>query len=665
MNNPMRPTGLVFNRDATVTVGKEISDVQEREFSLELDRLAPAGGDASAKPKLRATISSPTVVPRFFGREKLIHTADAVDLSRAVPDGLPMHVNHDAGQFIGRVRNVKLEGDKLRGELDFSPHRPDAAIIESEVRDGYQGAMSIRYRILEHKDIAGSDLVEVTRWMPLEASIVTVPADASAGVGRTMARDDGDATGGGADAGSGGAEEGARAENARQAEIRARFAPWLDRGPAVHALLERALGDVSVSADRAATGLLDLLGADAAPLGGDFDQGARGGITTEGDRTAMRATAGRDAGEKFHEAAVASILVRAGVGSEEDQEISRHVPYASYTLRELCREALRIQRRERAWQSPMDMVGDSFERAVGVLSHGTGDYPGVLYDTVNKQAMRGFQEAPATWRVWTRNGAAVDYRTAQRVATSEITDLEQIVENEDYPLLDQSDVREPITVHKYGGRIGITREAIVNDDLALLTRKPIGLGQAAQRVPGDLAYNILINGTTNTLNQDSKALFHADHNNYVAPGSGAAPTVTTVNAARVAMGLQTGPQGATLGIIMAFLLVPLELEDTARILQMAEYDPAGTAGTLTPNTVRNNFVTVADHRLSTADAAAWYVAGNPNQYDTVEVAFLNGRQAPTLETNRAWSRDGVEWKVRLDVGASPLDFRALYKNDGN
>ncbi|MDP4849954.1 MAG: hypothetical protein NWQ95_06365 [Verrucomicrobiales bacterium] len=92
--------------------------------------------------------------------------------------------------------------------------------------------------------------------------------------------------------------------------------------------------------------------------------------------------------------------------------------------------------------------------------------------------------------------------------------------------------------------------------------------------------------------------------------------------------------------------------------------PSATASS-GDNIWRAALTPVFDARLDANDPAAWYLAGNPGQFDTVEVAFLDGQQAPYLEERDGWNVDGVEYKVRIDAVAKALDFRALYRNDGN
>ena len=51
-------------------------------------------------------------------------------------------------------------------------------------------------------------------------------------------------------------------------------------------------------------------------------------------------------------------------------------------------------------------------------------------------------------------------------------------------------------------------------------------------------------------------------------------------------------------------------------------------------------------------------------FDTIEVGYLDGVAAPFLDQQDGWTVDGVEYKVRIDAAAAPLEFRTMYKNGG-
>ena len=132
-----------------------------------------------------ASLSSEHEYERWFGREVLIHDDASVDLSRA-KSGLPLLLGHDASaHVIGRVDNVRIEDRRLRGDLVFHDLTDEARDTWALVRDGWMRDLSIGYRIKKWEEEKGSDLVRVTNWEVLEASVVSVPADATVGVHRS------------------------------------------------------------------------------------------------------------------------------------------------------------------------------------------------------------------------------------------------------------------------------------------------------------------------------------------------------------------------------------------------------------------------------------------------------------------------------------------------
>lgn len=138
--------------------------------------------------RFAASLSSEEPYRRWYGIEILDHAKGAVDLSRA-KDGLPLLFGHDAhspGALVGRAENVRIDGKRLRADLRFFS-TDEAQRVATAVREGHR-EMSIGYNptemVLEKSDDTG-ETYRVTRWMPFEASIVSVPADASVGIGRS------------------------------------------------------------------------------------------------------------------------------------------------------------------------------------------------------------------------------------------------------------------------------------------------------------------------------------------------------------------------------------------------------------------------------------------------------------------------------------------------
>lgn len=130
------------------------------------------------------SISSEFPVARYFGNEILDHSPDAVDLSRA-KRGLSFLDSHDAKSVIGIVEKVKVGDDKkLRGQVRFSRSVP-AQQIKTDIQDGIRRFISVGYMVneyvLEKSSKEEGDTYRATKWMPMEASSVGVPADPTVG----------------------------------------------------------------------------------------------------------------------------------------------------------------------------------------------------------------------------------------------------------------------------------------------------------------------------------------------------------------------------------------------------------------------------------------------------------------------------------------------------
>jgi hypothetical protein len=45
----------------------------------------------------------------------------------------------------------------------------------------------------------------------------------------------------------------------------------------------------------------------------------------------------------------------------------------------------------------------------------------------------------------------------------------------------------------------------------------------------------------------------------------------------------------------------------------------------------------------------------------VRVFYLDGQKAPYMDSKEGWNIDGVEYKVRMDVGVKAVSWRGLQK----
>lgn len=626
------------------------------------------------KRTVSAVLSTEEPVDRYGEAEVLEHTERAVDLTRAT-GGLPLLWNHDTSTPIGVVDDVKLDSGKLRGTLRFGMSAR-AAEVWADVKAGILRSMSIGYRIHETKQIPGG--FKATRWSVFEASIVGVPADHQAGIGRSLESKMTTTPNDPIDI-----REFQTREKERRTNIRSAFDMFLTticdeaRRAELESIRDACLDDPKVDEAAANARLLAVLGrgispiATAPPMQRQAPSFGPGGHQEYpfGRDSQIRFEAGQTSAEKYAHGLTAAMCVRAGV--ETDANVVRAVNASGLrgmSLLAMGREFLRQQgfdvARVNDRQIADAMLGRSasFMRGGPIISHGTSDFSHLMLDASNKALLMGFDEAPETWRPWVRKQNANDFKPTNAIGMSNFGDLDVVPEHAEYEYGTFSDVKESGTLRTYGKLFSISRQAIVNDDLSAFTEVPRLMGRAASRMVGDECYAIL---TTNpTLSQDSTAVFHTSHGNiYTTTGAGA-PSVTTLDTMMSGMATRTDPSGATLNINGRYLLVPKALENTARALATAIYDPAGTAGTLKPNPYGGRIDVVADPRLDAFNAAGWFLAGDPNLFPAVVVLFLDGNEAPYIESQNSFTQDGIAYKVRLDVRAFALDYRPLAYNDG-
>ena len=152
-------------------------EIERRSYLLsELDGTINARSGVMA-----AAISSEFPVERPGGQEVLSHEPNAIDLSRAP---LPLIASHDHQMLnIGLVENLKIVRKKLKGVIRFGD-RAEARETWRDVKNGILKYLSIGYEVIQTESSKGGYLV--TKWRPLEVSIVSVPADPSVGFNRAL-----------------------------------------------------------------------------------------------------------------------------------------------------------------------------------------------------------------------------------------------------------------------------------------------------------------------------------------------------------------------------------------------------------------------------------------------------------------------------------------------
>lgn len=137
-----------------------------------------------------ATLAFASELPyeRWWGVEILDCTAPAMRMSR-LTSGANLLVDHDMRDVVGVVESVSIDADRVaRATVRFG-RSARAEEVWRDVVDGIRRNVSVGYMIHKAVLVETSDNVEtyrVTDWEPFEISLVSVPADPSVGVGRSL-----------------------------------------------------------------------------------------------------------------------------------------------------------------------------------------------------------------------------------------------------------------------------------------------------------------------------------------------------------------------------------------------------------------------------------------------------------------------------------------------
>lgn len=135
---------------------------------------------------VEVAFSSEEPVPRWFGDEVLDHSPGAM-LETRLQNGAAVLWNHDTDIQIGVVEAASIDSDRRgRATLRFG-RSARAEEIWADIVDGVIRHVSVGYfvRAIKTEEREGErDKVTITEWEPYEISMVSVPADATVGVGR-------------------------------------------------------------------------------------------------------------------------------------------------------------------------------------------------------------------------------------------------------------------------------------------------------------------------------------------------------------------------------------------------------------------------------------------------------------------------------------------------
>ncbi|MBM3929591.1 MAG: hypothetical protein FJ335_14215 [Sphingomonadales bacterium] len=293
----------------------------------------------------------------------------------------------------------------------------------------------------------------------------------------------------------------------------------------------------------------------------------------------------------------------------------------------------------------------------------TSDFPVIMDTAMNRIMQAAYAIETDTWREFCGIGSVSDFREVEFLRVGSFSGLDVIPESgeiKNMPIPDGESER--IRAREHGKMVGLSRAAIVNDNLGVFSNMAERLGRGAKlQVEKDVYAMLALNDGLGPKMRDGKTLFHADHKNIVDPGG--AVSIAQFEKMDLLIGDQVDISGdEVLDLRLHTLLLPRTDRGKALIANNAEFDNDGTGKFQLPNRVRGLFSNiVASARLRSTRR---YAFADPKVNPALMVVFLNGNQVPRVESQDGWRTTGTEWRVLFDYGVGAIDWRPALTDAG-
>lgn len=336
----------------------------------------------------------------------------------------------------------------------------------------------------------------------------------------------------------------------------------------------------------------------------------------------------------------------------------------------------------------------------------TSDFPVLFGDILDRQVLAEYQEKPNTWADVAKRRVVRDFRGVKlyKPLTGINGQLDEVGELAEYPEVTAADTTaQEITVTKFGKRMGVSWETLVNDDLDLIKALPERMARMARRTENRKATELYV-GTSGP----HGTLYTVGNKNIVnttnAPGMvGAANnpplSIVALTQALLVFGNMVDDDGNPIEHEAITLVVPPALEVTANnIVNATSLEvtiDGGTVGAtpfperrlLVANWLSRRVKVVVNPLIPLVATSAngntsWFVFGNPNQgREALVMAFLRGWEDPAVFMKDSDARrvgggdvnplegdfdtDAIAYKVRHVLGTARVDARATVASNGS
>jgi phage major head subunit gpT-like protein/phage head maturation protease len=278
----------------------------------------------------------------------------------------------------------------------------------------------------------------------------------------------------------------------------------------------------------------------------------------------------------------------------------------------------------------------------------THDISNLLGALVNKFLLNGFNAVESSWQEVSAIRSVNDFKAINLLRLNGDMKFRKIGNAGELKVAQASDTKRSVAADTYGISTQLTRQDMINDDLNALSQIPQRMGRGAALAMNEAIWSEF-QSSNDTYYQKATA------------AAGNALSLTSLKTATTAFRKLNDPDGNPLGIAPRVLLVPPELEITAAELMTSALLISGnTTKEPNANVLQGRYRVVVSNYLTSA--STWWLAADSVDLPALDVVFLHGQQAPTIEQVAPdYQLLGVAIRGFFDFGVTKSESLSCYR----
>jgi len=278
----------------------------------------------------------------------------------------------------------------------------------------------------------------------------------------------------------------------------------------------------------------------------------------------------------------------------------------------------------------------------------THDISNLLGALVNKFLLNGFNAVESSWQEVSAVRSVNDFKAINLLRLNGDMKFKKVGNAGELKVAQASDTKRSVAADTYGISTQLTRQDMINDDLNALSQIPQRMGRGAALAMNEAIWSEFLSSNSSYYQAATAA-------------AGNALSLSSLKTATTAFRKLTDPDGNPLGIQPRVLLVPPELEITAAELMTSALLVSGnTTKEPSANVLQGRYRVVVSNYLTSA--TTWWLAADAADLPALDVVFLNGQQAPTIEQVAPdYQLLGVAMRGFFDFGVTKAESLSCYR----